>query len=338
MKKTSTQKTRDAVSLLLQGHSYSKVAARLSISKATVHRIKKLHLPGGGRAQAGRPRLLGAQQVRHIVRKATSGQLDTAVEVKKSMLEQQQIQLSADTVRRALKRSGLRSAAKVKKPLLKARHIRDRLAFAGKYKHWTVADWMRVIWSDETKINRFGSDGRKWCWKEPGSALKPSHVVGTLKHGGGSIMVWGCMTAEGPGFLTKIDGGLDAELYCRILEGELQDTIEWYGMERDKVVFQHDNDPKHTARRTKEWIERNKLRVLDWPAQSPDLNPIEHLWEHLKRRLEDYESVPSGVHELWERVQVEWEKISKEECMHLIESMPRRLAAVLKAKGSYSKY
>jgi len=105
------------------------------------------------------------------------------------MLEQQQMQLSADTVRRALKRSGLRSAAKVKKPLLKARHIRDRLDFARKYQHWTVADWMRVVWSDETKINRFGSDGRKWCWKEPGSALKPSHVMGTLMHGGGSIMV-----------------------------------------------------------------------------------------------------------------------------------------------------
>ena len=63
--------------------------------------------------------------------------------------------------------------------------------------------------------------------------------------------------------------------------------------------------------RTKEWLERNKLRVLDWPAQSPDLNPIEHLWEHLERRLVDYEAMPSGVHELWERVQVEWERISK---------------------------
>lgn len=338
MKKTSAQKTTDAVSLLLQGHSYSKVAARLSVSKATIYRIKKAHLPGVGGAKVGRPPVLSVQQVRHIVRKITSGQLDTAVEVKKSMLEQQQMQLSADTVRRALRRSGLRSAAKVKKPLLKARHIRDRLAFARKHQHWTVADWMRVIWSDETKINRFGSDGRKWSWKEPGSALKPSHVQGTLKHGGGSIMVWGCMTAEGPGYLTKIDGGLDAELYCRILEGSLQDTIEWYGMERDRVIFQHDNDPKHTARRTKEWLERNKLQVLDWPAQSPDLNPIEHLWEHLKRRLADYESMPSGVHELWERVQVEWEKISKEECMHLIESMPRRIVAVLKAKGGYTKY
>ena len=74
--------------------------------------------------------------------------------------------------------------------------------------------------------------------------------------------------------------------------------------------------------------------MVDWPAQSPDLNPI----EHLKRRQANCEAMPSGVHELWERVQVEWERISKEECVHLIESMPRRIAEVLRMKGGHTKY
>ena len=80
------------------------------------------------------------------------------------------------------------------------------------------------------------------------------------------------------------------------------------------------------------------MEVLVWPAQSPDLNPIEHLWEYLKRRLAEYETPPKGILELWERVQAEWEKIEASVCQGLVESMPRRVEAVLKAKGGYTKY
>ena len=75
-----------------------------------------------------------------------------------------------------------------------------------------------------------------------------------------------------------------------------------------------------------------------WPAQSPDLNPIEHLWGYLKRRLAEHENPPSGIYELWKRIQMDWEEISVAECQKLIESMPRRIEAVLKAKGGYTKY
>ena len=67
-------------------------------------------------------------------------------------------------------------------------------------------------------------------------------------------------------------------------------------------------------------------------------SPIEHVWSHLKRKLEEYERKSEGILELWERVQVEWEKIGPEVCQKLIESMPRRVAAVLKAKGGHTKY
>ena len=73
-------------------------------------------------------------------------------------------------------------------------------------------------------------------------------------------------------------------------------------------------------------------------AQSPDLNPIEHLWGWLKRRLAELENPPKGIYKLWDRVQVEWERIPVEECQKLIKSMPRRIEAVLKAKGGYTKY
>ena len=76
-----------------------------------------------------------------------------------------------------------------------------------------MEDWKRVIWSDESKLNLFGSDGRIYCWKSSKEPLRPHHVKPTVKHGGGSIMVWGCMTPEGVGYLCRIDGGLNAELY-----------------------------------------------------------------------------------------------------------------------------
>ena len=86
------------------------------------------------------------------------------------------------------------------------------------------------------------------------------------------------------------------------------------------------------------WFQDHGMDPLKWPAQSPDLNPIEHLWDYIKRKLGEYEHPPKGILELWERIEVEWNKIPKEECQKLIESMPRRVAAVLKAKGGHTKY
>jgi hypothetical protein len=80
------------------------------------------------------------------------------------------------------------------------------------------------------------------------------------------------------------------------------------------------------------------IKLLDWPAQSPDLNPIEHTWDHLKNCLLGHERAPTRVHQLWDRVVVEWGKISVEECQKWIESMPRRIQAVIKAKGYHTKY
>ncbi len=77
---------------------------------------------------------------------------------------------------------------------------------------------------------------------------------------------------------------------------------------------------------------------MQWPSQSPDLNPIEHLWNHVKRKLGEYEEPASSVQELWDRFQEEWDRIEPSVCQNLIESMPRRIEAVLKAKGGYTKY
>jgi hypothetical protein len=87
-------------------------------------------------------------------------------------------------------------------------------------------------------------------------------------------MVWRCLLWDGPGFATKIEGRMDAELYTAILEDELQQTMEWYGLETEDVIFQQDNEPKHTSKKARKWFNEHGYQVLQWPAQSPDLNPI----------------------------------------------------------------
>ena len=118
---------------------------------------------------------------------------------------------------------------------------------------------------------------------------------------------------------------MDRHLYRSILEDELNGTIDWYKMDANQIIFQQDNDSKHRAKSVQTWLDAQPFEVLEWPAQSPDLNPIEHLWAHLKRRLNEYGQPPKGMQELWERVEAEWNKIDKETCINLIKSMPNRI-------------
>jgi len=175
-------------------------------------------------------------------------------------------------------------------------------------------------------------------WKKAGEGLSDRLVEVTKKFWGGSLMMWGCMLWDGVGYACKIDGIMDADLYVKILEDDLQASIQFYDKNAEDIIFQQDNDPKHTSKKAKAWFNDHEYQVLPWPGQSPDLNPIEHLWHHLKRKLAEYQEPPKGIMELWERVEGEWNKIGPEVCQNLIESMPRRVEAVVKAKGGYTKY
>jgi hypothetical protein len=201
-----------------------------------------------------------------------------------------------------------------------------------------MADWSKVIWSDETKINRLGSDGRFWGWARKGEQLSDRLVVETVKFGGGSVMIWGCMLWDGVGNAVKIDGKMDGDLFVSILEDDLTASVEHYGKTPADIIFQQDNDPKHNCKKAKKWFKDHGYDVMLWPAQSPDLNPIEHLWDIVKRKLGAFETPPEGIMELWERIQDVWNEIPVAECRKLIESMPRRMEEVIKAKGGHTKY
>lgn len=227
---------------------------------------------------------------------------------------------------------------KKKRPLLSHAHRKARLAFALHHQHWTVDNWSRVIFSDETKINRLGSDGRVWGYKHPGAGLEPRNIIGKVKFGGGSIMLWGCMAISGVGKMCQVEGRMDAKQYISMLDQNLLPSAVDHGLDGTDFVFQQDNDPKHTSRLAKQWFSDNSIDVLRWPAQSPHLNPIEHLWNHLKCKLNAYETDPTSIHQLWVRIQKEWDSITPETCYMLIASMPDRITAVLCAKGGHTRY
>jgi hypothetical protein len=110
-----------------------------------------------------------------------------------------------------------------------------------------------------------------------------------------NLMVWGCVGWEGVEVLTEVQGTMDSEQYCDILSGGVVESFEKLEMKEGERIFQQDNDPKHTANRTDKWFKDNKIKVLIWPAQSPDLNPTEHLWINLKNKMKEYPEPPKGV-------------------------------------------
>jgi len=326
------------LSLIDSGHSAHQISLSTGLHISTISRLHTRYCPYAKKPVGGRPAKLSEADTHYAQHLITSRKAENAVQITQTLQDITNQSISSQTTRNHLKKAGLKAVVKAKKPLLTKRHRKERLDFALAHQDWTVEDWKTVVWSDETKINRLGSDGRIWVWKKPGEGLSDRLVKETVKFGGGSLMMWGCMLWEGVGYACKIDGRMDGELYTKILQDELQETLAFYGKDPSAITFQQDNDPKHKSQKASTWFEEHGFKVLPWPAQSPDLNPIEHLWDHLKRKLGEYERAPVGILELWERVQVEWDKIEPEVCQKLIESMPRRVAAVVKTKGGHTKY
>src|SRR3979490_2192474 len=122
----------------------------------------------------------------------------------------------------------MKAVVKKKKPHLSQKHRRERMDFAIRHKDWTLDDWKRVVWSDETKINCLESDGRKWAWKRAGEGVSDRLAEGIVKFGGGSVIVWDYMLWDRPGYACKINDRMDGNLFIQILDDELQERLAHY--------------------------------------------------------------------------------------------------------------
>ncbi len=121
----------------------------------------------------------------------------------------------------------------------KARHKKARLEFARAHADKDEDYWDSILWIDETKINVFATDGFKTVWRRKGEEYKEKCMVPTVKHGGGSVLMWGCMSAAGVGELHFIDGIMNSQMYCSILKEKMLPSLRALGR---RALFQHDND------------------------------------------------------------------------------------------------
>ena len=140
-------------------------------------------------------------------------------------------------------------------------------------------------------------------------------------------MLWGCFSVAGTGRLVRIEAKMNGAKYREIFDENLLQSAQDIRLGR-RFTFQQDNNPKHTAKTTQEWLWDKSLNVLDWPSQSPDLN--------LKIAVQ--QRSPSNLTELERICREEWEKLAKNRCAKLVASYPRRLKAVIAAKGASTKY
>ncbi len=150
-----------------------------------------------------------------------------------------------------------------------------------------------------------------------------------------SVMIWAAMSSAGVGPLCFRKSTVNAAIYQEILEHFMLPSADKLYGDAD-FIFQQDLAPAHTAKGTKSWFNDHGVTVLDWPANSPDLNPIENLWSIVKRKMRD--TRPNNADELKTTVKETWASIPPQQCHKLITSMPRRIAAVIKAKVAPTKY
>ncbi|KUF88924.1 hypothetical protein AM588_10004006 [Phytophthora nicotianae] len=310
------------------GWSFAAIDEHIQRSKSGVSKFWRTRESYDKTKRPGRPRKVCERTRRRIVLEAKkAGASSSAV---KSALG---LKVSTRTVRRVLQRTSFMTYVKRNRaPMLKAHHRLARRKWArSMIKNRT--DWDKVIFSDERKFNLDGPDGLQYYWYDLRSEKE---TYFSRQNGGGSVMVWGRVSCQGKTDLAFLDGRQNSFDYQETLTNYLLPFGEAF--HGGDYIFQHDNASIHASKSTKDFLSGSDVSVLDWPALSPDLNPIENVWGILARAVYHGGQQYLNVNDLKVAILDAWEKLELSRVQNLVDSMPDRVADIMEEKDKKTKH
>ena len=274
---------------------------------------------GGG----GRERSSNEVEDRFLVVQARRHRFDNATTLRRDFQNATGVRISTQTIRNRLHDAGLRSRRPAIRVTLTRYHLQMRLAWARDHVTWTQNDWAPVLFTDESRFCVDFTDRRARVWRMPNEHFAPVCVAEHDRFGGGSVMVWVGISAQGKTDLHEI-----LDVYVRPYAGAVGENF----------ILMDDNARAHRARITDQYLEQATIVHTEWPARSPDLNPIEHAWDMLQTAVSSRPVQPASVQEIRQALLEEWDKIPQYKIRRPISSMQRRCQAVTEARGHHTRY
>jgi len=326
------------------GCKLSELAADLQCPLRTIQDIVRRGNQRGhneNMPRTGRPRKLNQRAIRHTHIIVEHDRRQSLSNITYSLNLGLSSPVTAPTIRSLLKTQfDMSHRVAAKKPFINAKQRKERLKWARERLGWTMEEWKRVIWMDESSVE-VGKESRACkVWRRSGERYDKKCVVPTFRSGRTSLMVWGCISYGKRGPLMQIPSntrnGVDYVnlIMARPLWNFYAEHLEEMGI----LLVMEDGAPVHRCKYARKFCSQNSMDTIPHPAQSPDLNPIEHVWKQLKILVNERPSRPKNLQELWVALQEEWLKIDISFINALIESMPSRVCEVYNAKGGPMRY
>lgn len=310
----------------------------VEVNQSTVCRIvsrNDIHGTVKRKPGSGRPRKTTPRVDRTLKRLALSNRKQSFQQLSNSLHLSTGIRLTKPTISSRLKEGNIRSYVCARKPLLSKQNRKKRRHWALNHFNKNLEFWKTIIWSDESRFNLI-SDRPQRCLRMPHERLHPECLQNTVKFGRGGIMVWGCFSFSGIGRLHWVKDSMNGNVYMDVLENSLFPSIAQLHPDGN-YIFQQDNAPCHVSKVVKNWMkEKDMHTMLDWPPQSPDMNPIEHLWDYIGRKIQGEQFTSNQV--LWDRIQEVWYSIPIDYLQELVSGMNDRVSELKSSRGGATSY
>ncbi|GFT74509.1 transposable element Tcb2 transposase [Trichonephila clavipes] len=258
------------------GWSNRRISRHLGRSDMVVARCWQQWITEGRvyrRGGSGRPRNTNDREDRAIRRVATSAPTTSLASIQRHLLPSRHPVPSRETIRRRLTEVGLRSRRPLRRLPLTPHHRQCRLDFCRPRATWSVTDWRRVIFSDESRFSLSADDHRTRVWRRTGQRSDPAFIVERHTAISQGVTVWGAISWDTRSSLVVLQGTLTARRY---VDDILTPIVLPMLSSRPGAIYQQDNARPHTARLSQQCLQG--YDVLPWPSRSPDLSPIEHVW------------------------------------------------------------